>query len=130
MEDLIKEFEKVMDAFNEAYSEAETDKDRDKVTKKHEKLIDKAQEIFDKGVEDFIQKGIKELEQEEKDILASFENEIDEDLFIKIKKAYTVSELRTVLKESGVKLKNGLKEDDLIHLIFEYELTYKMTKIN
>ena len=108
--------EKVMDEFNEAYTSAKTEKQRDAVNKKFESKIDKAEQALEKEFEEQIKKDNADLEAEQKaDAKALIDLEKDAPLTIKEK--YTIKKLKKLAKENRLKGYSKLKEDGLIKLL-------------
>ena len=74
---------------------------------------------------------LAEIEKLEKDTIQAHddfqseldpEKESDEDKFARIKKDFSTGQLKTILRNAGVKGYSKLKEDELIELILENEL--------
>lgn len=66
MEDILNDFDKVMEEYNEAYTNAETQKDIDAVNAKYDKLINKAELQLEEEMEE-------KIKQQEESLLAEQE---------------------------------------------------------
>lgn len=130
MNQIIEKFNKVMEAYNEDYTNAKTDKEREEVQKKYDKEIDKAEATLESELEAEIQadndKLLAEQKASEKESL-----EAEEDTPVKEE-----SELLKKFKDAidlGPKVINTkFKEKELIALGKEFgkEWNYKGTKID
>lgn len=73
MEELIEQFNKVLEQYNAEYTEAKDDKQRDIINIKYEKIITEAEKTLEKSLEDFIkqenEKLLLEQKQSEQEIL-------------------------------------------------------------
>lgn len=87
MEDIIAKFEKVMEEYNEKYTEATTQKEQEEINAEYEIKISAAEQVMetefeeeikkeDKRLEDEQKASEKELEEEEKEVILPAENNL------------------------------------------------------
>ena len=110
--------EKVMEEYNEAYTSAKTEKQRDAVNKKFESKIDKAEKTLEKELEEQIKKENADLEAEqETDAQALVDLEKQGEIKILMGEVdftekYTAKELKDLARKYKIKGRSKLKNED------------------
>lgn len=131
MNEAIEKFNKVMEEFNDSYTNAKDDKEREKTSLKYEDIINDAEKVLETEMEAEIQKEISILEEEEKahiEELKKLEKENDV-----IKESELLLKIKDLFKDNYTNKEISLKftENQLIEICKELgrEETTKGSKI-
>jgi len=98
MEELIKEFEKVMEAYNDEFTSTNDEKDQLRINNKYESIINEAEKTLESKIEYFIKSEEDRLEKESNSVLEIKNAEL-------LAEKYLVKDIKKVAKKLDITYK-------------------------
>lgn len=132
MEEILAQFEELMEEYREAYERAPNDTAREQVDRRFSDLLTSKEEEVEAQMEAYLEEegarllaeqeaSLKEIEEAENESPLSISESSNDDVFI-ILKAQTTKEHKKILKQAGIKGYSRLREDELIDLRIKHGL--------